>query len=318
MMRFFGTMKLLRLTLFSALVLLVAGCTSAVVSNKIAETRLITHAKYGLTDRSVTVDGHTIHYVEGGVNHGESVLLIHGFGADCDNWLYFAGYLVKKYHVVAPDLPGFGQSPPLDGQSYGIASQVRRLHRFAEALGLKTVHMAGNSMGGAIAGIYAAEYPAGVSSLALLAPSGLRNGLAPTFASDLASGRNALLMLSPSDFDRMLDLCFYKKPTVPDFLKNHLVNFSLQRKDFNRKVFDDIIHDDSLEKRLKDIAAPTLVIWGENDGILDAKGADTLTQGIGNARALIIKECGHTPMIEKAGETANGYLEFLKSLKQAP
>ncbi len=308
----------LRFVFLSAILLCVIGCTSAVVSNKITETRLITHAKYGLVDRTVEVDGHTVHYIEGGINHAESVLLIHGFGADSDNWLYFSGYLTKKYRVVAPDLPGFGQSPPVDGQSYSIESQVRRMHLFAEKAGLKTYHIAGNSMGGAIAGLYAEAYPSEVLSLALLAPSGLRNGLASSFSSDLDKGRNPLLMLSPEDFERMLELCFHKKPTVPEFLKTHLVNASAERMEFNRKVFEDIIHDYSLENRLKDIPAPTLVVWGENDRILDVSGAAVLNRGIRNSRTLIIKECGHTPMLEKPGETAAGYMDFLKSLKPEP
>jgi pimeloyl-ACP methyl ester carboxylesterase len=92
------------------------------------------------------VGKHTIVYLEGG--RGESVLLLHGFGADKDNWNLFSRYLTKRYHVIAPDLPVFGESSKIWSDQYNISAQVERVHDFVKQLGLKSFHLAGNSMGG--------------------------------------------------------------------------------------------------------------------------------------------------------------------------
>ena len=81
----------------------------------------------GLTEKTVQVDDHRIVYLEGG--RGETVLLVHGFGAEKDNWVLFAKYLTPIYRVVIPDLAGFGESSRISEASYDIMSQAAREHR---------------------------------------------------------------------------------------------------------------------------------------------------------------------------------------------
>ena len=64
--------------------------------------------KAGLSQKSTTAGDHIVHYLEGGA--GEHVVLLHGFGANKTHWLRFARFIIPGYHVVIPDLPGFGQS----------------------------------------------------------------------------------------------------------------------------------------------------------------------------------------------------------------
>ena len=64
-----------------------------------------------LAERTTTWGEHSITYLDGGDPDGETVLLIHGFAADKDNWTRFSKHLARAgYRVVAPDLPGHGQS----------------------------------------------------------------------------------------------------------------------------------------------------------------------------------------------------------------
>ncbi|NIL95537.1 MAG: alpha/beta fold hydrolase, partial [Woeseiaceae bacterium] len=102
----------------------------------------------GLLPARIQVDGEPWHYLVGGPADGETVLLLHGFGANKDTWTRFAGYLTERYRVVAPDLPGFGESHRQPGQDYRLPAQRERLHAFVAALGLTDFHLAGNSMGG--------------------------------------------------------------------------------------------------------------------------------------------------------------------------
>jgi len=62
----------------------------------------------GLVQKEIQVDDHKIVYLEGG--KGQTIVLLHGFGANKDNWTRFAKYLTGNYHLVIPDIPGFGES----------------------------------------------------------------------------------------------------------------------------------------------------------------------------------------------------------------
>src|SRR5262245_61750650 len=120
----------------------------------------------GLETASIEVGGHRIVYLVGG--SGDPVVLLHGFAADKSNWVRVAADLTPHFRVVAPDLPGFGESTRDPSSRYAVPDQVVRVHEFVQALGLHDVCVGGNSMGGAIAGAYAARYPQEVKCLWLL------------------------------------------------------------------------------------------------------------------------------------------------------
>jgi abhydrolase domain-containing protein 6 len=127
----------------------------------------------GLRRRAVQVGDHRIVYSEGGRTNTEAVVLVHGFSASADTWNRMAAQLRKGYHVIAPDLPGWGESTRLDSASYGYAVQIQRLHDFLQQLGVSRFHLVGHSMGGCISAGYAARYPDEVITLALIAPHGV-------------------------------------------------------------------------------------------------------------------------------------------------
>ena len=145
----------------------------------------------GLKRRTVQVGDHRIVYSEGG--RGEPVVLLHGFGASSDSWNRFAKPLIKRYRVIAPDQPGWGASTRLETASYGYPAQVKRLHQFLSALGLKRVHLVGHSMGGFIASAYAARYPDEVITLGLIAPHGMVEPEPSELAQSVAQGDNWLV-----------------------------------------------------------------------------------------------------------------------------
>ncbi len=109
-----------------------------------------------LVKKEVQVDDHRIVYLEGGT--GETIVLLHGFGGYKDNWTTFAKYL-KGYHLVIPDIAGFGESSQVPMDIYDEVSQAKRIDRFVEVLKLDKFHMAGNSMGGAYTGFTERDIP---------------------------------------------------------------------------------------------------------------------------------------------------------------
>lgn len=268
----------------------------------------------GLTPQMADVDGLQMRYLEGG--DGPTVVLVHGFGGDAENWLLLARHLTADYRVLAPDLPGFGASAaPADGH-YDVIRQADRLAAFVALLAPgEQVHLVGNSMGGQIVTVMSARHPRQVASLALLDPLGVESepGIEPSAVMRaLNGGRNLLLPEDRADFDEFADLLFFRRPPTPGFLIDHYAEQWLVRRDRLAAVFDDISTDYvPLVPLLAQIDVPALVVWGADDQLLPAAGANLLVAGLARGEKVIIAECGHLPMVEKPRETAQAYRAFL-------
>ncbi len=144
----------------------------------------------GLLRKEIDLPG-GLHYVylEGG--KGETLMLLHGLGANKDSFTKVAHFLTPHYHVIVPDDIGFGESSHPQEVDYAPPAQAERLRAFAHALGIARLHLGGNSMGGQIAMTYAARYPAEVASLWLLDPSGVWSAPKTEFMKTIAkTGRN--------------------------------------------------------------------------------------------------------------------------------
>lgn len=263
----------------------------------------------GLTESSIKVANHRIVYLSGGA--GEPLLLLHGFGADKDNWVRVARYLTPHFQVVAPDLPGFGESTHDANARYAVDDQVQRLHVFVQALGLKTFHLGGNSMGGNIAGIYAAQYPSEIKSLWLLAPGGVTTAQASELATRLTMGENPLLVDSVEGFDQLLDFVFVTRPYIPRSVKQYLSTQAIAHRAFNEKIFRDLrAFPQPLEPALQGFPAPTLILWGDTDRLLHVSGAAILAALVKDGHLAILEHTGHVPMIERPQESARQFLRF--------
>jgi len=270
----------------------------------------------GLTRHRVQVDDHRWVYLEGG--RGETILFVHGFGMEKDGWGLFLKAFSNSYRLIVPDLPGFGENSRLNSANYDVLSQVKRLNRFVESLGLNRFHLVGSSMGGYIAGFYASEYPEKVKSLALFNPAGVSS----RDPSDLwrryaETGELALLYKTKEGFEDLLALLLYRVPPVPGPFKNYFAELGASNYVFYGKVLRDLerggMHQ--LESRLPRVQARTLVLWGANDRILHVSGAERFREGLKNVKVVILDQCGHAPFFEKRKETTKVYQDFLADLK---
>jgi len=151
------------------------GCASVGEKSKVESVQLSELEKEiksaGLSEKSIKVGKHTIYYHEGA--KGETILLLHGFGGCKEHWVGFAKFFTSNYHVVAIDLSGHRKSSRIETKSYSIATQADRLDKIANALSLKKFHLAVNSMGGTIAGKYAAIFSDKLLSLNLIDTGGI-------------------------------------------------------------------------------------------------------------------------------------------------
>jgi len=269
----------------------------------------------GLTEKSVQVDDHRIVYLEGG--SGATVLLLHGFSGEKDHWTRFARYLTPFYHVIIPDVPGFGQSSKIYSALYDIKSQAKRLERFMEVLKMESFNIAGNSMGGRIAGQIALDNPARVLTLALFDSSGVKPPKKSPFQLAFDQGKNLLLAENADDYDRVMKLSFHKPIWLPAPVKKYFADKAVRERPFNHKIENDNrVRPQELEPYLGLIKARTLIIWGDDDRILDMSAVKVFEAGIKVHKTVIMKQCGHAPMLERPEEAARHYLEFLREGKE--
>jgi len=266
----------------------------------------------GLTIKSVNIPDFKSVYFEGGT--GEPIIMLHGFGADKDTWLMFAKYFTSGYRVIIPDLPGFGESSKPENAQYTIMSQVEKLNALAKELKLTDFHIVGNSMGGNIAGAFAAAHPEMVKTLGLFDSGGVKSPMKSELHLLMETGINPLIVKNTEDYDRLLAFNFYKPIPIPSFVKKVLAEKAAKASEFNQKIFKESTQDDFLllESKLGMIKAPTLIVWGDSDRVIHVSSVPVFEKKIKNARSVIIKECGHLPMLEKPQETADAYKNFLK------
>ncbi|MDJ0747926.1 MAG: alpha/beta hydrolase [Woeseiaceae bacterium] len=272
-------------------------------------------AMSSLAYRTIVVGDETWHYLEGGPNDADVVLLIHGFGGDKDNWTRFSKSLTGAYRVIAPDLPGFGESARHPDWDYSLPPQRERVNGFVAALGLEEFHLIGHSMGGHLAALYTHKYPEQVLSLALFNNAGVDVPDESDMWRALADGHNPLIVESPEDFDRLLAFASHKRPFVPWPLKGVMARQAMNNGAFNQTVFASLMSDtaSNLEPVLPDIGAPALILWGEYDRITDVSSIDVMRPLLPNTEVVIMKDTGHLPMLERPAETAGHYLGFLES-----
>jgi len=301
------------LTLFVACLV---GLMAAFPEDATRAAFAIERFRSGLEHKSIVMDGETWHYLDGGPAEAPVILLLHGFAADKDNWTRFSKKLTDQYRVIAPDLPGFGESARQLERDYSVSAQSDWLHDFAAALKLDRFHLGGNSMGGHIAAFYSYRYSSQVESLVLIDNAGITPPNASELQLALERGENPLLTSSAEDFGRLLGFVAYKQPFVPWPAKGVLAQRSFEDSAFNRRAFDSYKNSRavSLEPILADIKQPILIVWGEFDRVLDISSIDVMRPLLPQARVVIMQDTGHIPMLERPQETAAHYLEFLGSL----
>lgn len=264
-----------------------------------------------LSEHVVTLERHEIHYLDGG--QGDTILLLHGIFAEKDHWVEFARSLTPHYRVIALDLPGFGASSRLPDQSYAYAEQVRRLHAFAERLQLRQIHLAGNSMGGTLAALYAISYPDQVRSVAFIgAPHGIRSPRPSEMERRVAAGEIPLIARNPAEFERMMDMLFVHRPFLPRPILQDAADKAIRLASSNVRLWTEQRRDAYLlQDSLPRLTVRTLALWGERDRIFDASGAPVLRQLLPTQQVDILPDLGHLPMMEQPGATAARYQAFL-------
>jgi len=274
----------------------------------------------GFRTRSVEFQGTRWPYLEGGPTSGEALLLLHGFSGDKDNWPMYARYLRKGYRVIIPDLPGFGDNARDPNGDYRMDAQARWLLAFADAMGIDRFHVGGNSMGGFIALKFTLKYANRILSLALLNSAGVLGNTKSELQIATENGESLLTVSSPEEFDRLLAFIVHRPLPLPGFIKQPYCEDLIAHRPFLEAIFWSMakeLLDQPLNDQLRAIAAPTLVIWGRQDRLIDVSCVEVLKARIPNNRCVVFEETGHVPMLERPAKSAAVHLQFLHDCRAA-
>jgi pyruvate dehydrogenase E2 component (dihydrolipoamide acetyltransferase) len=252
----------------------------------------------GVKPQDIEVADRRLRYLELGEGGDAPVLLVHGFGADLNTWMFTQPALATGRRTVALDLPGHGGS----AKEVGAGDADSLTNAVEEALGaldIKRVHLVGHSMGGAIAALAALRQPERVASLTLIASAGLGLEINTSFIDGFvrASRRRdatevlGLLVDDPALVSRAMveDVLRYKRL---DGVTAALTKIAEAWFAGGRQSLD-------LTGRIATLTMPVQLVWGRNDRIIPVAHAEALAARL---PVHIVDAAGHLPHMEKAGE----------------
>lgn len=277
----------------------------------------------GLREHTLTVDRHRVRCLVRGVGGPAAdevtVVLLHGIFAEKDHWVDFVRALPRRQRVVVPDLPGFGQSDRLDAARYGYAEQLQRLEALLDALGIGKVHLAGSSMGGTLAALFALRHPQRVGSLAFIgAPHGLRSAVPSPTDRLIDGGMQPLIASDAAGFEALLQRLFERRPWLPYPVLQAARREALARAPSNRRLWREHVADRyRLHDCIHGLRTPLLALWGRHDRVFDVSGIEVLRAQLPDADLQVLEGVGHLPMMETPTLSARLYARFLAALRGA-
>jgi pimeloyl-ACP methyl ester carboxylesterase len=251
------------------------------------------------------LDGGRVHLLRGGT--GEPVLFLHAAGG-AGTWLPFHGLLASSgFEVIAPDHPGFGKSDEFP-EAEAIDDLVFHYLDVLDALGLDRPHVVGGSFGGWIAAELAVYAPHRIGSLTLLSAAGLRLPEHPV---------TDLFLLPPA---RLPATLFHNPPppapapppgASPDL--DAIIAAYREATSLARFSWVPFLNDPKLERRLRRITAPALVVAPSDDRVIPVEHARRYAERIAGAEYSEVPDCGHAMYFEKPEQFASAVTSFLSA-----
>lgn len=272
--------------------------------------------------KDVTARGARIRFVEAG--SGPPLLLVHDAVATHETFVDTMAYLARSFHVVAPDLPGFGSSEKPDPQkyAYGYDAFADSLFDLVAALGLGRVHVCGHGMGGSVALTMAARFPAVVHKLVLvdaMVYEGAEHALDRVARVPAIGSLLWKQIMGHALFRRYLHATVYagasRLPKDRDVSAFASFNAPAARQAAHATI---VAKADTrtLVARLPRISAESLIVWGRDDGLAPVEHGRKLARELRGR--FVVLECGRCPPDEVPETFATTVTSFLETPESAP
>jgi pimeloyl-ACP methyl ester carboxylesterase len=240
-------------------------------------------------EEMVAIRGTTIRLLRGGRADAPPLVFLHGAGGHT-GWMAFLDALSEDFAVYAPEHPGFGKSDdPLWLDEVGDLAYFYL--DFLEALGLDRVHLVGTSLGGWIAAELAVRSQARLASLTLVGAVGI-----------LADGKpiDDIFRMSVAENLRR----FYADPERAARRFGDMANIDMNlvaknRTTVTRLAYKPRFHNPGLAKWLHRVTVPTLLVYGDTDGLVPPIFGEAYRAAIPGSRLIVMEDAGHAPFDER-------------------
>lgn len=262
-----------------------------------------------------TVGPWRLHVRDSGPQQAPAVVLLHGFGASLQTWDAWSSGLMKTHRVIRLDLPGSGLSPPDPANDYSDSRSLQLLLSLLNGMGIARATFVGHSMGGRIAWTFAAQHPERTDRLVLIAPDGFASegfeyGKPPQVPATLGLMRYVL----PQFVLRMnLKSAYAQAEHLSDALTtryHELLRAPGARGAMLERLKQTVLQDPL--PLLRQIQAPTLLMWGESDAMIPSGNARDYLQAMADSRLYLSPGVGHLPQEEAAEASLKVLLNFLR------
>ena len=271
----------------------------------------------------VTTESGVLRYYD--VGDGPPLLLIHGSGPGVTGWRNFGGNLATfspSFRCLVLELPGFGVSDPTD--QHPMLSSAPAVIAFLDALGIESVDIVGNSMGGMVAAQVAIQQPERVRRLVTVGGIG-RNILSPSPGEGIKLLQDFTEEPTRERLESWLQSMVYDPATVTDEMREARWAQATEEKTlasarmmYSRAAMElGLAMQDKSEKRplwadLHRIQAKTLITWGRDDRVSPVDMALLPMRTIPHVELHVFPNCGHWVMIEQREAWERVVLEFLQ------
>jgi pimeloyl-ACP methyl ester carboxylesterase len=250
----------------------------------------------------IDVDGLKINYIDEG--KGSNVLLLHGWGGSIQTMMPVFNILKDKCRVVTLDLPGHGESsmPGKPWNSYDFAEMIKK---FIELIGMKDIILFGHSHGGRIAIILSSKFTDIVKKLVLIDSAGLIAKRSMKYYWKVYSFKTLkkiyTFFVRGESKEQKLEK-FYRRFGSTDYRESQGIM---------RQTMVKVIND-NLKDLLNGIKAPTLLVWGENDGDTPLYMGKIMEEEIKDSGLVVLKGAGHYSYVDCYDQFRAVILVFLK------
>lgn len=256
-----------------------------------------------------------LHVRQSGPPDAPAVVLLHGFGASLHTWDAWAQGLAATHRVVRIDLPGSGLSPPDPAHDYRDERSWSLLIALLDSLGLQRASLVGHSMGGRIAWSFAAQYPQRVDKLVLVAPDGFASaGFEYGKPMDVPASMALMRHVLPKPLLRMHLQSAYARPESLSEAVTARYHELMLAPGARQAMLDRLQQTVLREPQpwLRQIQAPTLLLWGEADAMIPWGHAQDYLRAIPGSRLVSWPQVGHLPQEEAAEASLQAVAEFLR------
>jgi pimeloyl-ACP methyl ester carboxylesterase len=263
-----------------------------------------------VNENFLQIDGHKIRYLDAG-NSKNTLVLIHGLGASAERWNKVIPLFANSFHVIVPDLIGFGYSDkPIVDYTPDFFSEF--LEKFFISSGIERPYIVGSSLGGQISAEYASVHSQEIEKLVLVSPAGMMKQSTPALDAYIL----AALYPNQASAKNVFELMEGSGKSVDDSIVNGFIE-RMQLPNAKLAFMSTVLglkNSESIATKLKSITTPTLIIWGGNDPVIPVNFADDFVSAIPNCRFYKMDGCGHTPYVEDPHTFVVNVLEFLNDI----